>query len=169
MESVDQAASRIMREMEAVMAAAANEAADLLLHQMVRLTSLLDHTLKDLAAMGHPYRAKSPMGSGPHPDYMLHSQSNQLAEGLYALPVKKSGFVFTAEIHSDAPHTWFVLLGTRKMRARDFVSAALITERALVGHMLEMAFRHVLSGGEAAGFEPEIHLIPHDGQPAQLP
>lgn len=49
-----------------------------LLESVQANASLTDHSLLDLAAMGHPYgKGKDPM-KAPHPDYQLHIQSGNL-------------------------------------------------------------------------------------------
>ena len=49
-----------------------------LLESVQANASLTDHSLADLAALGHPYgKGKDPM-KAPHPDYQLHIQSGNL-------------------------------------------------------------------------------------------
>ena len=104
---------------------------------VTRNISLTDHTLKDLADMGHPYSRRS--GTSLHdPNYQVHRQSGDLLRG------KFSG-VETANIISgtlDAAawvgiqgvdYAVHLVFGTSKMLPRDFLRGSLseVREEAL--------------------------------------
>jgi hypothetical protein len=159
---------RFRKEMEWSMQAACNQAAELLLSEMRRLTDMRDHTLEELRKEGHPYRAKAPQGV-PHLDFMVHLQSGELQSGLRRRPARVIGKIVSAELHSDSEHTWYVILGTRYMRPRDFVTAALINMDREVGAIFEAFHRVVHDEGVASGYRTvRIPVTGHVRRP-QLP
>lgn len=156
-----------LRDMRAAMYMAVDRASDALFQEMQMLTSRIDHDLDDLRRMGHPYRRKAPQGI-PHSDWIVHIQNGDLKDGLKQYPVSMSKGVIQAQIASSARHTWYLLLGTRIMRPRDFVSAAMINRENEVEQIIGRAFMAVL-GNEPAQFELLWRTIPHPTYPAQLP
>jgi hypothetical protein len=157
-----------MREMRAAMAVVTDQSAALLLDEMKFLASRIDHDLDQLRRMGHPYAKDKPQGQ-PHPDWLVHIQSGELQGGLKRGPISISGQVVEAQILSEARHTWFLLLGTSKMRARDFVSAAIIRRRVEIEAMYLRAFMEQLDNPHSGAFRTQVTLIPHPVYPAQLP
>lgn len=108
--------------------------------------SLTDHTLEDLAAMGHPYAAAHP--ANPHrPEYQVHSQSGQMLGGLISgtsdASFNASGV--TAEAYAgitDAvDYALFVIFGTSKMVPRDFLTGSLEEIRDQVFSLLQNNLR----------------------------
>lgn len=88
--------------------------------------SLTDHTLEDLALMGHPYSRRYPTDSGPHPDKMVHKQS-----GLLYANIEKNENINV--VHSsvevgvneqNVPYIEDLINGTSKMRPRNFIGTA---------------------------------------------
>lgn len=156
-----------MRDMRAAMFVAVDRAGDLLYSEMQTLTSRIDHDLEDLRRMGHPYRRKAPQGI-PHPDWIVHIQGGDLKEGLGRLPIQMSKGQIQVQIVSRARHTWYLLLGTRLMRPRDFVSAAMINREDEVERIIGQAFMAAL-GGDPRQFPLKWTHIPHPTYPAQLP
>jgi len=157
-----------MRDMRAAMVTATDQSAELLLQEMKFLASRIDHDLEQLRRLGHPYGANKPQGQ-PHPDWLVHIQSGELQQGLKRRPASLSGNKIEAEIISEARHTWFLLLGTRKMRPRDFVSAAIIKRRGEVEARYVAAFLAQLDTNNGQAFRTQVTLIPHTLYPAQLP
>jgi len=157
-----------MRDMRAAMVTATDQSAELLLQEMKFLASRIDHDLEQLRRMGHPYAKDKPQGQ-PHPDWLVHIQSGELQRGLKRRPVSLSGNKIEAEIISEARHTWFLLLGTRKMRSRDFVSAAIINRRSQIEARYVTAFLAQLDFNRGQSFRAQMTLIPHSLYPAQLP
>ena len=157
-----------MRDMRAAMTVATDRSAALLLEEMKLMTARIDHDLEQLRRMGHPYAKDKPPGQ-PHPDWLVHIQEGDLQSGLKRLPASISGQVIEAQILSEARHTWFLLLGTRKMRARDFVSAAIIKRRVEIEAMYLRMFLEQLDKHDPSAFRTQVKLIPHLDQPAQLP
>jgi len=166
--SIRQATQAHLRDMRAAMTVTTDRAAELLLQEMKFLASRIDHSLAELRKMGHPYARHKPVGQ-PHPDWIVHIQSGELQEGLKRLPASVTGQMVQAEILSSARHTWFLLLGTRTMRTRDFVSAAIITRRIEIEAMYLRAFLDQLDTRQGGSFQTQVSLIPHPDQPAQLP
>lgn len=172
MASVDAAKQKLMRDMRAAMTQACDQSATILLDEMKALAARTDHDLKQLAEMGHPYGwGKGREPGDPHPDWIVHLQSGELYGGLKKTPAEVSHLKIRAEIHSEARHTWYVLLGTEKMRPRDFVSAALITREREVQRLFENAL--AIGLGEPSttttGDPALVTLLPRDEFPAQLP
>jgi hypothetical protein len=168
LQTIRQATLTHMRDMRAAMTVATDRSAELLLEEMKFLAMRIDHDLEDLRRMGHPYAKGKPQGV-PHPDWLVHIQSGDLQEGLRTLPASITGQQIEAQILSAARHTWFLLLGTRKMRPRDFVSAAIIKRRVEIEAMYLRLFVEQLDRQNPAAFRTEVNLIPHTEQVAQLP
>lgn len=162
-----EAAKRHLRDTRAIMTATLDRAAQLLLDEMRMLTAKVDHDLQALKELGHPYRAKAPQGQ-PHPDWLVHIQSGDLQAGLKRLPAQVRGGAVEAELHSQAPYTWYLLLGTRYMRPRDFVSAAIINREPDVNALLSRAWA-ALHEGSSAAVRFQVTLLDHPVYPAQLP
>lgn len=87
--------------------------------------SLTDHTLKQLADMGHPYSTRYAVDSGPHPDNMVHTQSGTLLANIEKnqdLNMVRS----TVEVgvsEDQVPYIGDLITGTSKMRPRNFIGA----------------------------------------------
>lgn len=90
-----------------------------------------DHTLRDLANLGHPYG----LGARDHkplhtPNYLVHTQSGQMLAGLASdvEPASVSGgkLLATAKagINASVEHAKNVFYGTSKMIPRDFLTPA---------------------------------------------
>lgn len=156
-----------LSEMRAAMTIAIDDAADMLFAEMQELTALIDHSLDDLRRMGHPYRRRAPQGN-PHSDWIVHNQNGDLVEGLGRSAIMLRKNKIEVNITSRAKHTWYLLLGTSKMRPRDFVSAAMINREDEVERIIGNAFMAVL-GGEGRRFLLTWRTIPHTTHPAQLP
>lgn len=89
--------------------------------------TLRDHSLEDLAKMGHPYAKRhGPKGMGIHdPYYQVHEQSGQLRSALQSgiVPAKIEGGRVEAIAYAGldeyiAPHAAHVIWGTSKMIPR---------------------------------------------------
>lgn len=105
-------------------------------NEITKNISLTDHSLKDLADLGHPYRTG---GDGLHsPNWQVHKQSGKLLSSKYSGTVDASinGRTLTASAFvglddSKAPHALNVVFGTSKMiprpvlvRSRDKIADA---------------------------------------------
>jgi hypothetical protein len=156
-----------LSRMRSEIAFAIDEAADRLYAEMEELISMTDHSLDDLRRMGHPYRRRAPQGF-PHSDWLVHNQEGDLVNGLKRLPLSVRNNRIQVSITSSARHTWYLLLGTSKMRPRDFVSAAMINREDEVERIIGRAFMVAL-GGEPTRFPLLWKTIPHMTYPAQLP
>jgi hypothetical protein len=157
-----------LSQTKVVLAVALDKSCELLLDEMKLLTARIDHDLNQLREMGHPYRVTAEQGF-PHPDWIVHNQSAGLQEGLKKIPATVLGNQIEAEIISEAYYTWFLLLGTRYMRPRDFVSAAIINREKEVEALIERAWFAVHDGANQPGNSVSVNLILHDLYPAQLP
>lgn len=158
---------RLRRELEA----AVEDVAEGLRDRMHALVDHQDHSLADLRTLDHPYAARHPLGSGPHPDYEVHRQSGALQDTLRVEHegVWRGGRV-ASDVLDDADHLPHLLFGTDVMRPRDFASAAILQE-------LESAEARVRRAFAAAGGEfrddgesvIEVQLVEHDQHVAQRP
>ena len=118
-----------------------NLAGALLETNMKKHASLTDHSLKDLADMGHPYSTRKGKDSGPHPDYEVHSQSGTLQENIV-----KNGYltntmagIEVGVLESDVPYIKYLIEGTAKMRPKDFISHSAIESTDGIGITLTTA------------------------------
>lgn len=84
------------------------------------LISARDHSLKELADMGHPYAKRDPQN--PHdPPETVHVQDGALISGLRATkPTGSSGGVSAKVVNDDPVDVW-VQGGTRTMIARPYM------------------------------------------------
>lgn len=112
-----------------------NLAGELLETNMKKHASLTDHSLKELAEMGHPYSTRKSKDSGPHPDTDLHVQSGTLQENII-----KNGYstnamagVEVGVLESDVPYIADLINGTSRMRPRDFISHSAIESTEGIG------------------------------------
>lgn len=112
-----------------------NLAGELLETNMKKHASLTDHSLKDLADMGHPYSTRKSKDSGPHPDYEVHSQSGTLQENIIKnwYSTNTMAGVEVGVLESDVPYIKYLIEGTAKMRPRDFISHSAIESTDGIG------------------------------------
>jgi hypothetical protein len=81
--------------------------------------SLQDHTLADLARLGHPYARR--FGAHTlHPDYFLHVQTGTLIASLNYEVTETPGSVYGRIGNTAYYHRWLIY-GTTKMRPRDYL------------------------------------------------
>lgn len=97
--------------------------------QVTKNISLSDHSLSDLARMGHPYRRGGP---GLHtPKYQVHTQSGELLSGKVSgtddaeiIGGKLSAAAWVG-IADFVEHAKYVIYGTTTMVPRDFLGGSL--------------------------------------------
>lgn len=113
--------------------AAINSGGRALLAEVERSLSYTDHTLRQLAALDHPYARRHGSIQLSLPDrgrsirdgrHGVHRQSGRLLRGLVGRPIRNSlrGGIpqFRIEVLSAiAPHWKYIVLGTRNMLPRD--------------------------------------------------
>lgn len=98
-------------------------AMDLYRKGVLEQVALVDeHTLKELAKMGHPYAKRKPKDQ-PHPDEVVHQQSGALAKGFRVTRVKEEGGLSIGLSHTSAVVD-YLIFGTATMRPRRFHVAA---------------------------------------------
>lgn len=85
------------------------------------LLSESDHTLRDLALMGHPYSASH--GWQIHdPDVLVHVQSGEYRDALKADPPRAAfGDIMEGRVYNASELDEFIQLGTMHMRARPWM------------------------------------------------
>ncbi len=117
---VFQASLRVFKEKAK---ARLNEAAEVLKDKMIDNASLTDHTLKQLAAMGHPYSVRDPQN--PHsPPYQIHTQTGDLKESI-EITTSPKGFRVSIGVDEDKVfYIPYIINGTSKMIARDFITGS---------------------------------------------
>lgn len=89
--------------------------------------SLTGRSLKQLAEMGHPYAVRNPFSPHPGPPFLVHKQTGRLLRAVRSGVVSATGKV-TGKVGVDetaAPYARAVIMGTRKMVARDFLRGSL--------------------------------------------
>ena len=167
-ETFSQAKREFLKQLGVTMRAATDEAAAAVLTEIQGLTSLTDeHDYSVLRQLDHPYATRHAPWS-EHADWLVHEQAGSLLRGLRRSRAAGGRGIAVADIYSAVSHTWFLLLGTPRLRPRDFVSAALISRREQVtdiyrGHLT------ALLGEVASGVMVRTRLLDHDGHPAELP
>ena len=103
-------------------------------------TSLTDHTLKELAALGHPY-ARRFAPNTLHPDHVVHAQSGTLTSGLHQETFEAGNSRIIGVVRNEVWYDRFIQLGTWKMRPRPYMSHVL---QELGPGFIE-AIRHIVS------------------------
>jgi hypothetical protein len=85
------------------------------------MLSETDHTLRELALMGHPYGFTHPQQIHD-PDEIIHRQSGAYLGGLRANPpVSVTGTVLEGSITNDDPKDRWLQMGSSKMRSRPWM------------------------------------------------
>ena len=86
------------------------------------MLSLSDHSLADLAAMGHPYAVRAP--NPPHsPEELVHEQMGDLRAGLQVTRPAASHGGISAVLHNVCqPLDTWIQLGTRFMVGRPYIA-----------------------------------------------
>jgi len=102
-----------------------------------RAINLSDHTLKDLADMGHPYSAAH--GFQIHePDELVHAQSGEYLHGIEVTPpVGLPGAIIEGSLENTDPKDRWIQEGTLKMRPRPWMEAIVRLFGADWGAMLQ--------------------------------
>ena len=166
--SVRQAKEAHLKQMQEAMAVATDHAATVVWEAMLQETALTDHSLQELKKLGHPYSQNKAAGN-LHPDWLIHYQKGDLQDGLKRGSVVQYRDSVEVGITSASDHTWYLLLGTRRMRPRDFVSAALIQTQRATSQIYEFYFKSVLDSKGSGRFKVGVNPIPNDRYVAQLP
>lgn len=169
--SIKQARIDFLLRLEVAMSAALTQAAQLLMEEMELLTSLTDHSLEDLRALDHPYSWRHEAG-GLHPDWETHRQNAGgpvLTESFYIDPARKKGKRIIVGIANSDPTLWYLLMGTERMRPRDFGTAAVIHLKEEIGTLIRAAHAIVHDSSRGyTGLDLTFKPIKHK-RPAQLP
>lgn len=112
--------------------------------------SLTDHSLKDLADMGHPYSRRHPM-TIHSPKWAVHTQSGKLLESKES--GTKDASIIGGELKASAyaglnsyvaPHADDVIYGTSRMVPRDFLTGSLEQVRAEAQAILKANLRDIV-------------------------
>ncbi len=80
----------------------------------------MDHDLKQLRKMGHPYALKSTKEIHD-PPHQVHIQSGDLQNAIKMEVLDDGRRIRVGVDDSEAPHAAAVILGTSRMVSRDFV------------------------------------------------
>lgn len=86
-------------------------------------SSLTDHSLADLARMGHPYAKRAP--NPPHPPYMVHRQTGKYIAGFFSRTGQRGDTWFIEFGNNADPVTTWLEGGTKKMIPRRTVAHTL--------------------------------------------
>lgn len=111
--------------------------------------SLQDHTLEDLASLGHPYAKRAPQELHV-PGYQVHTQSGELKSGKFSGTDKASvsGGRLEARayvgISDSVKHAPFVVFGTSKMVPRDFLVGSLGEVRMQIWEVLKRSLNQAV-------------------------
>ncbi len=109
-------------------------------------TSLTDHSLADLARLGHPY-ARRFAPNYLHPDYLVHQQSGMLTSGLRkdAIVEAPEG-VIRGVVRNVTWYDPYVQLGTYKMRPRPYMAQVRIDTEGEIKSAAANALRDAVRG-----------------------
>lgn len=114
-------------------------------HRVKKNINLNDHTIKQLAAMGHPYSAVNPQQIHT-PEYLVHKQTGELRRAVEHGVIQEGdetiGFVRVNE--DKAPYARWVVMGTTKMVGRDFLSGTMDELRDKVYDEIRKGLRQVI-------------------------
>ena len=95
-----------------------------MLFRSTNQASLTDHTLDQLAKMGHPYSKRYAAGNGPHgDDSLVHVQSGTLKQNIIKNENLNTG-ISSVEVgvsEDSVPYISDLITGTPKMRPRNFL------------------------------------------------
>jgi hypothetical protein len=111
--------------------------------------SLSDHSLSDLAAMGHPYSRKSPQALHD-PNWQVHEQSGKMRRGLTSgtedanVSFGKLSAEAYAGINESVEHAPYVVFGTSKMIPRDFLHGSLQEVRDQAVQLLSRSLKNTV-------------------------
>lgn len=107
-------------------------------------TTLTDHSLEDLANLGHPYSTKSGVDSFVHPDSFVHEQSGSLAQGTSA-SVENQGSRIVGKLTNTSPnYEWVGPKQRGRMRLRDPGGAALAAASESIIRRLHTEIRNAI-------------------------
>jgi len=120
--------------------------------------SLSDHTLKDMAKMGHPYGLQGgqresweaakgvPARQKLHtPEYNIHTHTGNLKSEVYhKLQIQEKMGILGADrmdgivgLNKDSKYAKYVIMGTRKMVSRDVLTETMKAERDSLQAMMK--------------------------------
>jgi HK97 gp10 family phage protein len=114
----------------------------LVLDEVKKNASLTDHTLDQLAKLGHPYAIR---GSGLHGE-KVHTQSGDLLD---AIELDTKGKTITVSVNEKkAPYAKYVVEGTKFMVPRNFITLSFNTIKSRITSTIFTALdRSVRRGG----------------------
>ena len=113
------------QRMRSTMKASTEANANLMLDAAREASSLSDHSLQDLARIGHPYARRRPFP--PHPPWLIHTQRGNFLKRWYARTFQRGddfGFELGNTARTRNGRTLLPLLegGTKKMIPRPILS-----------------------------------------------
>lgn len=88
--------------------------------------SLTDHTLSQLADMGHPYSKRYAVNSGPHDDSIVHNQTGKIYDNIEKQE-NLNTVHSTVEVGVSESKVLYIgdlIAGTTKQRPRNFIGEA---------------------------------------------
>ena len=115
--------------------------------------SLTDHSLSDLASMGHPYSTSGGGGRVPHsPEWLIHKQSGRLLQskssGIDKADINFGKLTSRAwvKLNSDqVKYAEYIIWGTSKMIPRDVLQGSLMLKKNEVNTILSQNLKHFVN------------------------
>lgn len=142
-----------MKELKSSM----NFAGNTLQHAVQEKAKLTDHSLKQLAEMGHPYAWKTgdavkigdrtmkaaSTDTAPHSDEFVHKQSGNLYDNIEkVVHLEENKALVAVGVNKEkVPYIGYLIDGTSKMRPRDFLGHAWLEVRETVLNIIKSGLR----------------------------
>jgi hypothetical protein len=102
-----------------------------------------DHTLKQLAELGHPYSARHPIALAGHKPFEVHKQSGTLFEAIRIVEEDPDTFAVGVD-PAKVPYLDAVILGTARMVARNFPLQSYLEVKPQIKVEIDQAIKKVM-------------------------
>lgn len=118
------------------------EMAKLVEKEVKKNTSIQDkHTPLWLKRHGHPYAGRPPL---PHRKPLVHKVSGNLTDNVDTFPGKRKDELRVGVLEENVPYVGYIINGTSKMIARDFLSFSLLSVRKKLKKIIKKDFKKQL-------------------------
>lgn len=115
---------KLQRNVQAAALTGLNKAAERVEERLTQNADLTDHTLDDLARLGHPYSRAHPQKIHD-PDFLVHTHTGRLRDAIRITRESKDAIAIGVD-PVQVPYFTDVVEGNTKMIARDFPFGTLV-------------------------------------------